>query len=50
MKENNEASDWLDELSDDQRNDVLIGLSEADRGETISHEEAVIIFKEWGLK
>jgi hypothetical protein len=42
--------DWFDELSDDQKNDVLTGLAEADRGETISHDEVVKLFSKWGLK
>ena len=50
MQANEESPDWFDELNDNQKDDILIGSSEADRGETISHEEAVIIFKEWGLR
>jgi len=42
--------DWFDELNDDQKNDVLTGLSEADRGETISHDEVVKLFSKWGLR
>ena len=42
--------DWFDELSDIQKNDVMIGLSEADRGETMSHAEVVKLFGKWGLK
>jgi hypothetical protein len=42
--------DWFDELSDDQKSDVMIGLAEADRGETIPHEEVVKLFAKWGLK
>jgi len=43
-------ADWFDELSEDQRKDVLEGLAEADRGETISHAEVVKLFGKWGLK
>ncbi|HVW16014.1 MAG TPA: hypothetical protein VHB54_19450 [Mucilaginibacter sp.] len=42
--------DWFDELSEDQKKDVLEGLAEADRGETITHAEAVKLFSKWGLK
>jgi len=42
--------DWFDELSVEQRNDVLEGLSEADRGDTVSHADAVKLFEKWGLK
>ncbi|HWD87444.1 MAG TPA: hypothetical protein VG367_04910 [Mucilaginibacter sp.] len=42
--------DWFDVLSEDQKQDVLEGLAEADRGETITHDEAVQLFGQWGLK
>ena len=33
--------DWFDDLTEEQQQDVIIGLEQADRGETITHEEAV---------
>ncbi len=42
--------DWFDELSAEQQNDVLEGLSEADNGATVSQAEAVKLFGKWGLK
>jgi predicted transcriptional regulator len=42
--------DWFDELGDEQQKDVLEGLDQADKGETISHAEAVKLFAKWGLK
>jgi len=42
--------DWFDEISEDQRQDILEGLAETDRGETVSHAEAVKLFGKWGLK
>lgn len=46
----NRKTDWFEELSESQRQDVLEGLAQADHGETVSHEEAVKIFGKWGLK
>jgi len=43
-------ADWFDELSQDQQKDVLEGLAEADRGETVPHAEVVKLFGKWGLK
>jgi predicted transcriptional regulator len=43
-------TDWFDELSDEQQKDVLEGLAEADRGETVPHSEVVKLFAKWGLK
>ena len=33
-------TDWFDELSEEQQNDVLEGLRQLDNGQTFSHEEA----------
>lgn len=43
-------TDWFDELTGDQQKDVLEGIAEADRGETVPHSEAVKLFGKWGLK
>lgn len=43
-------ADWFDELSDEQQKDVMEGLAEADRGETVAHAEVVKLFGKWGLK
>lgn len=43
-------TDWFDELSKEQQKDVLEGLEQADKGETISHAEAIKLFGKWGLK
>jgi predicted transcriptional regulator len=37
-------ADWFDELNEDQQRDVLEGLAQADRGETISHNDVVKLF------
>lgn len=42
--------DWFDELGEEQQKDVLEGLAEADRGETVPHAEVVKLFGKWGLK
>lgn len=43
-------TDWFDELSNEQQADVLEGLAEADRGDTVPHSEVVKLFGKWGLK
>jgi predicted transcriptional regulator len=45
-----EKTDWFNNLSGDQQKDVLEGLAEADRGDTVTHAEAVKLFGKWGLK
>jgi predicted transcriptional regulator len=42
--------DWFDELSEEQQQDVVEGLKQADSGKTISHDEVVKLFGKWGLK
>jgi predicted transcriptional regulator len=43
-------ADWFDELNDDQQKDVLEGITQADRGEIVPHDEVVKLFGKWGLK
>lgn len=33
--------DWFDDLSEEQQRSVMRGLAQADKGETVSHEEAI---------
>ena len=33
--------DWFDDLNDEQQASVMRGLDQADKGETITHEEAI---------
>jgi predicted transcriptional regulator len=46
----NRKADWFDELNNEQQKDVLEGLAQADRGETVAHAEVVKLFSKWGLK
>jgi predicted transcriptional regulator len=41
VNENIEA-DWFDELSEEQQASVLRGLDQLDKGEGISHEDAIV--------
>jgi hypothetical protein len=34
--------DWFDDLSEDQQRSVLRGIEQADRSETITHDEAIV--------
>ena len=43
-------TDWFDELSEEEQKDVLEGIAEADRGDTLPHSEVVKMFGKWGLK
>jgi hypothetical protein len=43
-------ADWFDELGTEQQKDILEGISEADRSETVPHAEVVKLFGKWGLK
>ncbi|GGH00944.1 hypothetical protein GCM10007415_41130 [Parapedobacter pyrenivorans] len=43
-------ADWFDQLLPSQQEDVLEGIAEADRGETIPHKDVVKRFGKWGMK
>jgi predicted transcriptional regulator len=40
-------ADWWDTISEDERAEIELGLSEADRGELIPHEEVMAKYKKW---
>ncbi len=42
--------DWFDQLLPFQQQDVMEGLAEADRGETIPHKDVAKRFSKWGMK
>jgi len=42
--------DWFDQLTEERQKDVMDGLDEAGRGETVTHAEVVKLFGKWGLK
>jgi predicted transcriptional regulator len=35
------SHDWFDDLNEDQQQSVIRGLEQADRGETVTHREAI---------
>lgn len=43
-------ADWWDEVDEQQKQVILEGLAQADRGQTVPHQEAVKMFGKWGLK
>ena len=46
---NNEAADWWDLISGEERAEIEEGLAEADRGEVLSHEEIMSKYDKWLL-
>jgi predicted transcriptional regulator len=49
-KFSNIDTDWFDGLNHQQQQDILEGLVQADKGETVPHADVVKIFAHWGLK
>ncbi len=39
--------DWWDEISEEERSEIKEGLAQADRGEVVSHKEAMEKYKKW---
>ncbi|SEO40484.1 hypothetical protein [Mucilaginibacter sp. OK283] len=42
--------DWFDELNYDQKSDILEGITQADLGKIIPHDEVVKLFANYGLE
>jgi len=47
---NDEAADWWDQISEEERAEIEEGLAEADRGEVLSHEEVMSKYDKWRSK
>ena len=39
--------DWWDEINQEERSEIVEGLSQADRGELTSHKEVMEKYKKW---
>jgi predicted transcriptional regulator len=44
---NDQAADWWDQITDDERSEIEEGLAEADRGEVIPHKEMMAKYQKW---
>lgn len=40
-------NDWFDELSQSEKNEIQIGLDQAEKGEFTSHEDVMKRFSKW---
>lgn len=39
--------DWWDQISAEERNEIMEGLGQADRGEVVPHREVTEKYKKW---
>jgi predicted transcriptional regulator len=39
--------DWWDTIDDDEKAEILEGLSQLDRGESVAHEQVMAKYKKW---
>ena len=44
---NETTKDWWDELSDDEKAEIQIGLKQIEQGEIVIHEEVMKVFDKW---
>ena len=42
-----EEADWWDIIGEDERAEILEGLSQLDRGESVAHEQVMAKYKKW---
>jgi hypothetical protein len=40
-------NDWFDDLSETEKNEIQIGLNQAEKGELTSHEDVMKRFSKW---
>ena len=42
-----EKTDWWNTITEEERQEIETGLTEAERGEVITHEEVMAKYKKW---
>ena len=42
-----EQTDWWNDLSEQEQNDIEIGIAQADKGEYVKDQDAMKRFKKW---
>ncbi len=47
---NEQQKDWWDEISENEKAEIEEGLAEADRGDTLPHEEVMAKYEKWRSK
>jgi predicted transcriptional regulator len=47
---NDQAADWWDQISDEEKAEIEEGLAEAERGDVLSHEEVMSKYQKWRSK
>lgn len=47
---NKQQEDWWDQITDEEKADIEEGLAQADRGETVPHEEVMRKYDKWRTK
>ncbi|MEG2102155.1 hypothetical protein [Flavobacterium sp. FlaQc-28] len=40
-------NDWFEDLSESEKNEIQIGLDQAEKGEVVSHEDVMKRFSKW---
>lgn len=47
QREKTQASDWWDEISEEERNEIKEGIAQADRGELTPHKQVMEKYQKW---
>lgn len=42
-----QEKDWWDQIGDDEKSEIEEGLSQADRGEVLTHKEVMNNYQKW---
>ena len=42
-----EEADWWDTIGEDERAEIIEGLSQLDRGDSVAHEQVMSKYKKW---
>ncbi|MEL7146136.1 MAG: hypothetical protein AAFO69_07190 [Bacteroidota bacterium] len=40
-------TDWWDEITEEERTEIMEGITQADRGDVLPHDEVMSKYKQW---
>lgn len=43
-------ADWWDNISEDEKDEIIEGITQADNGDVLSHEEVMAKYEKWRSK
>jgi predicted transcriptional regulator len=46
-KQDERSTDWWKEINEEEKNEIIGGLTQTDKGDVLSHEEVMSSYQKW---